>query len=720
MGMLNIRAEPTTLLLLMSDLDKSIHTLSPTDVSEVISSTTREMGKHNMLAPASEVLRHFIARMEQAIQDNDPETNTPEQLERLYTPVIRSIKWFHRQSTLPLPDAEGLHRHTDHLLTHLVGTLIRQIESMPTASRYSIKKLSHDILNLLFSKPYLQPELRKLLLVYTRNRNISLSSWMYWRCHLSALDEGDHKAAKRFRISANQRAKVEAKAGRDMSGRNNVTEDENWSSSVDYRNIGEMSSVRTSRRVQGVLDLVGNSLYDTTPSTSHAWSHLLNISRKDPSIELLTLSSLRDSIPPEQFTSHTLTPLMLGYLEKGDAEQAWQIWRDLVNRQSEANEVLVDRVALSVGTLSVYSLSGLDASIRLLDSWARRPSTTATQLSKGKIKKGDLNQSIVLDTQNVNVILKLCLQERKPSVALRVFTAALPRWGVYTDDISLTLLLDTCRFHNSAFRGPGKGRDGEYEHDIPDIRDRLRQLTDSLRFGRTSDTPKSTLETEQGYEAYDAAGFAKGSISVLLDPPGYVWRKEHSQPAWRKARDIFRDVLFTNWPFLAHTPSVLDFEKGPYAHLTRDLSSIFRFNKPRPLTSTTGTGSGQGQLRIPLPHSRKPYLHLIPSRNTFHSAIALLGYHNLPDEIPLVLAWMKELGIKPHKRTMLLALTHLGEVEGPRRVLANWEDGQSRLVRDTEVLRKWLIGWVGRGVPTEDDVADHRRKMLENNIRLSA
>ena len=81
---------------------------------------------------------------------------------------------------------------------------------------------------------------------------------------------------------------------------------------------------------------------------------------------------------------------------------------------------------------------------------------------------------------------------------------------------------------------------------------------------------------------------------------------------------------------------------------------------------------------------------------------------------------MKELEIKPTKKTMLLALTHLGEVEGPRRVLANWENGQSRLVRDTEVLRRWLVDWVGRGVPTENDVADHRRQMLENNVRLSA
>ena len=701
-----------------------------------------------MLAPVSEVLRLFTSRIAQATREDEVEISTPELLERLYMPVIRSIGWFHRQSALVHPNADtGLNRYTDRLLVSLVDSLVHQIESSPTSSKTPTPTLSSGVLGLLFKKPFLQPELRKYLLGYTRTRGVTMSSWMWWRCFLSAVDEGEVKAAKRFRILAGQRAKVESGPGGSTSDERSKHDHQ---TTIDTKITREVIKARTSRRVQDVLDLVGSRLYDTTPQTSHAWSHLLNATRKDPSIDISTLSSIRDSIPPEQINSHTLTPLMLSCLEKGDAGQAWQIWRDLVDRQSADADggVYVDRVALAVGTLVAYHLSDLDASIRLIDSWAKRPSTTTTNprpaaaspsssapASKSKTScnpnpkypNPNLNQSIVLDTQNINVILNLCLRERRPSVALRVFTAALPRWGVYTDDISLTLLLDTCRFHNPNSRpqagrggrrhGSGSGREERY--DIPDIRDRLRQLTDSLRFGR-SEFPKPTPIPSQeegygyGYEAYDAVGFAKGSISVILDPPGYVWRKEHSEPAWRKARDIFRDVLFTNWPFLVNIPSVLDFDIGPYASQARDLSSIFRFSKSSSHPSTTSKS------RIPSPHSRRPYLHLIPSANTFHSAIALLGYHNLPQEIPLVLAWMKELDIKPSKKTMLLALTHLGEVEGPRRVLANWENGQSRLVRDTEVLRRWLMDWVGRGVPTENDVADHRRQMLENDVRLSA
>lgn len=743
MRVLGTQPDSTTLLVFMSDLDKSIYAFSITQVSEVISTLLREMGRRNMLAPVSEVLRLYDLRIEQATSEGEIEASTSEKLERLYIPVIRSIRWFHRQSTLVPNTDKGLHRYTDQLLVRLVDSLVQQIESLPTTSTSPTPTLSPEILRLLFRKPFLRPELKKYLLRYNTTRKVTMSSGMWWGCFLSAVDEGDIKAAKRFRKLAGQRAKVEPEpCGSKADG----IRQQEYQTTMDPKITGDVTYARTSRRVQDVLDLVGSNLYSTTPQTSHAWSHLLNTTRKDTSVDTSTLASLRDSIPPESINSYTLTPLMLSCLEKGDAGQAWQIWRDLVDRQSAGVDVdggvYVDRVALAVSTLVAYHLSDLDASIKLLDSWAKRPttSTSTTTFSPSpstlasatrsnynrKHSKSNLNQSIILDTQNLNVILEMCLRERRPSVALRLFTAALPRWGVYTDDISLTLLLETCRFHNPNSRNRGSrhgngndngNRDGGY--DIPDIRDRLRQLTDSIRFGRSESSRPTSSSTSsgtrgEGYEAYDAAGFAKGSISVILDPPGYVWRKEHSEPAWRMARDIFRDVLFTNWPFLINIPSVLDFDRGPYASQARDLSSIFRFTK------STSPASPTSRLRIPSPDSRRPYLHLVPSANTFHSAIALLGYHNLPDEIPLVLAWMKELDIKPTKKTMLLALTHLGEVEGPRRVLANWENGQSRLVRDTEVLRRWLIDWVGRGVPTENDVADHRRQMLENNVRLSA
>lgn len=81
---------------------------------------------------------------------------------------------------------------------------------------------------------------------------------------------------------------------------------------------------------------------------------------------------------------------------------------------------------------------------------------------------------------------------------------------------------------------------------------------------------------------------------------------------------------------------------------------------------------------------------------------------------------MRSLKIIPTKKTMLLALTYLGEVEGPRRVLADWEEGKSKLVRDTEVIRRWLDEWVKKGVPSEDQVAEFRRSTVEANRRLTA
>jgi hypothetical protein len=377
---------------------------------------------------------------------------------------------------------------------------------------------------------------------------------------------------------------------------------------------------------------------------------------------------------------------MMGLLERGEVAAAWDTWQELVdlhrNSTSEPGKFL-DSVALAVGSLVCHAKYGFETTISLVDAWAYKPrSPQPTQQSSDKV---------TLDTFNVNILLQMCRKDNQPSVAFRLFAAAMPRWGIYTDSISLTLLLDTAR---SWFQGDGG--------DVPDIKNRLRQLVDEIGFRRSSAQP--TTQQTGAFDAYDDSGFARGSASVLLDQAGYIWQDDNAAPPWSRAKDLFETIILSNYPWLANVPSPLDYHNGPYAHQVRDLSSFFRTRAAQKALLTDSATP----IRLPDPANAR-YTHLVPSANTFHSYISLLGRNGLTTEIPVALAWMRSLDIRPLSQTMVTALMYIQDVEGPRRLFRDWDDGNSRLVGDGDVLRQWLGDWLGTGVPTEEDVASRIR-----------
>lgn len=747
--LLNHPHGPADLLALMPYLQLSLDKMSWLASVKTLAVLLRYMGNYNMLAPVSTILRLFEERLDRAIKE-DEGVNTPQSLEHAYKQIIRAFITFHRQSTIPTrPAKDKLNRTANDHTLHLVRALVDRLDRLPSSSSSpNPPTMSHDMRHRLFDKPILHPALMHFLLNYTRSRGVGCTSWMWWKCFMSAVNEGDEKTARRYRTKAAQAAKRESRTRTETGTVQGAVEEQRPDADperdgaeaelAEYESeqagntgahvrpghpkaavqadrmrsakIRDLINARTHSRLERVLVDIESRLDDSDPSANHAWAHLIDVSRKDDTVSAADLESLRATMADKSMTSHAYTSLMLGLLERGDPNGAWEVWRDLVERERQSvsagsssmngktrgRKRYIDRVALAIGAHVCYAFLGLEAAIKLVDAWAKR--STGSQAHDESAHGHGLEQTVILDSTNVNVLLTLCRHDRKPGIAFRIFKAALPRWGVYTDDISLTLLLDTCRHQDFASE----------ENQSDTLRDRLRQLADELRIHR----PSRSSPQSGKYDAYDASGFARGPTSVLLDQPGSNWRSEHDETPWSKGRSVFRDVVLSNRPSLKYVHSPLDFEKGPYAHLSRDISSFFRLAPSSSTPTDTETGHDIPQ------HAN--YAHLVPSSNTFRAYITLLGYHNLPHEIPVALAWMRYLGITPTKRTMLLALTYLGEVEGPRRVLADWEGGKSQLVRDTEVVRRWLSEWVAKGVPSEDEVARYRRETVEANRRLTA
>lgn len=84
------------------------------------------------------------------------------------------------------------------------------------------------------------------------------------------------------------------------------------------------------------------------------------------------------------------------------------------------------------------------------------------------------------------------------------------------------------------------------------------------------------------------------------------------------------------------------------------------------------------------------YPKVFPTAITFHNYVYLLGLNNQATQIPLALAWMRELGLLPLKGTIAISLVFWAEVS-LRAPLLDELMGQGEYAK----FVRWLEGWVG-------------------------
>jgi hypothetical protein len=447
----------------------------------------------------------------------------------------------------------------------------------------------------------------------------------------------------------------------------------------------------------------------------YAWSALIDRFARGASASAEDIVEIVETMPQTALIGATVTPAMHALVRRRHPDKTWALWRDLVALERAASPEgrghWVDRKTLAVATEACADVYNLEGAVALVDLWARNPTI--------KPDRDGLSHSVVIDAQNVNVLLHQCKLSGRPSIAFRVWAAALPRWGVWLDDISLSLLLDTARFAGDSYD----------PQNAPDVRVRLRAIAAELNFRKTRG---ERLASNAGdWAAYDAAGFAKGGTNVLLDPDDYSWSNEHGRaPPWQVARSMFRNIVLGNCPHLANTKSPLDITSGAIASISaffasRQSRSPRKTSENSPSPDPITSPSPSRPSLLPFPSTSARHTYIIPTANSFRAYIFLLIHGERYDEIPTALAWMKELGIVPSYNTLSAAILHVSEVQGPRRWVPGWgPDGETRLVTDEDILRRWLLEWLGDGkeehegkdkavIPSENDVAAYRRLMIE-------
>ncbi|TYJ56404.1 hypothetical protein B9479_002807 [Cryptococcus floricola] len=670
------------------------------------------LGRLREVVLLKRVLEIWMAKVEKRVElaRVEGETLEPEKVEKWYHEFLAESAWHFSKAdswvagqSEPLQNVAVLQYQSTVLVKHLLQTLAM----LPSSSTCRLH-LSAPFFEWLFVKRHLDYDLCQTLLSHALHHKIPLSTGVYSAAAMVALKEG-HTSEAMALMKKREQEGVRGYIGSDDP----IKEEREKVASV----IANMLVAKTGSSPETLLQILEPYLSSETqplPDASesckdtvlyrHAWSILLSRLAREKSVTSEALLELSETMPVSCTVGHTMTCLVHGLMLRGELNKAWQILNTLADMEKNATDKkrgrYFDRVALAVGAQVCHRLHGLDAAIEYVDSWALRPWQSLPS-------PGQVDNSIKLDRVCLDVLLGLCKAEGAVSIAFRLWKAALPRWGVYADDSSLKVLVDGARYAS-------QNKDMSEEEVF---RERWRDMKAGFSFRRKE------VEEDQ-FEAYDAAGFAKGPTSVLLDPPNNTWHDEHREKPWQMARSVFRKVLLGNWPGLSDVVSPLD----EVEQTMMDRFSAL-FDGDSGITHSTPGPSSSTSPDTPLPAPHAPYTHISPSSSAFHSYIALLGYYSLPQEIPLSFAWMRSLGVKPKWKTLRLGLMYVGEAEGPRRWVKG-PGGERRLVRDEEVLREWLQGWLEddsrslegseMSVPSEGDVAEFRRMFSKRNQRITA
>jgi len=165
-------------------------------------------------------------------------------------------------------------------------------------------------------------------------------------------------------------------------------------------------------------------------------------------------------------------------------------------------------------------------------------------------------------------------------------------------------------------------------------------------------------------------------------------------PAWQTATKIFYHAVLGNNPKLLHVlPPVTairssrdDIHRHPWVEFIRSVQG------PSPVDEAfhdVDVNSPATLARLGL-YPLQAYPNVAPTRTTFHNQIYLLGMCGQAGQIPMVLAWMKELKIIPFEKTIAMALIFWAEVS-LRAPLFEQFGGEGEYPK----LLTWLEAWVG-------------------------
>jgi hypothetical protein len=318
----------------------------------------------------------------------------------------------------------------------------------------------------------------------------------------------------------------------------------------------------------------------------------------------------------------------------------------------------------------------------------------------------------------VNCFMR-ALRMTNPSAALQLWEHMGILYAATPDALSFTIMLDAARqatLNGDSFTGAMQELGFDLRFRLPFAK------PDWMMVSGLGSKIESTSAGAGSFNRARRRSYEKFKKSLTVNE-GDMWGGER---AWRRAHRIFTTTLLAGWPELANVRAparaIRSSGEDPATAPLRDLKN---FLAPPPHDAAPN-GNNDLEDGFPL-HDDPPYLPSVPllpihprgaypsfapDDATFRSSVLLLGTARCARQIPLILAWMRALGITPRTRTLAYALLFWAEVSIGSPLLERlqrWrrEDGGEyvRLVR-------WMEEWVGaENVPDEAAIGEAMRKV---------
>jgi len=407
--------------------------------------------------------------------------------------------------------------------------------------------------------------------------------------------------------------------------------------------------------------------HTSVPTSTKAWASLLGFFSGSSSISTDQLTELfnriRNTHPP---TTVSYTVLMRALVSREDYQRTIETWHEML-----AEGHPMDIQSLSAMIEACTLLKKHRQTFYILEVVAGSGSQDGLALPT---PGGSYPRIQITPTFIATFMENLALSGR-PDVAFMVWDYAELLYGVTPNVSMLNVLLEIARVvvkYEETFAG----------------------FWANMRAKRTSTHPDNLSSSFH----VPSRGEVVESLRRTLDhgtrknKPTGLWGEV---PAWQKATKVFYHTLLGNNPELLHVvppvtairSSADDIHRHPWAELIRSVQGPASVDEA---FHDVDVNSPASLARLGL-YPLQAYPSIAPTRRTFHNQIYLLGMCGQASQIPLILAWMKELGIVPFEKTIAMALVFWAEVS-LRAPLFEQFGGEGEYPK----LLKWLEGWVGQ------------------------
>ncbi|KAH9476885.1 hypothetical protein JR316_0010801 [Psilocybe cubensis] len=423
-------------------------------------------------------------------------------------------------------------------------------------------------------------------------------------------------------------------------------------------------------------------------------SSALNIASKDSTVTINRFIKIFLSLPTKP-TIVTYTILIRGLLARRAYPQAEIWWQKLVKQST----ITMDAYALVAGVQALIRNGKPHEAFMYLEKYAKKPPGYHRQVSPSVSESESSTSapstlapgenSVVLTTVSVNDILVALNRISRPDVVFRLFTHMNVLYGTQPNSATLSILLQAARqavqiddadvlagvfgkmklldpFKRTRFLLSSK-RGKEHEHAQSEKDEAVKVRADAVNdilscVGHPSRGGLRRYVNGSHWMGVEAVEFGRRTFlqalfgrAVASGKATYerVLRTESPAAAIRESYD-------------APPPTFIRAAPKPYVFVPPDtikaVSKASSKLKDDPSQWSLLTSSGTSHL---------PSVAL--TNNNVLNYIQLLCVSNRVAEVPLVLAWARELGVQPSRSTLSLALVLWSEVSQMAPLVALWQ-----------------------------------------------